>query len=74
MHSVANSDTVTSIATYSKNGDDNLCYICKCDFEYYIDKKEWIQCVSCSKWVCGRCNKGSKKRQYECERCECMLN
>lgn len=49
--------------------DDNLCCICKCDFRCYTNKKAWIQCVSCMNWVCGDCNQGSRKRQYECERC-----
>lgn len=53
---------VPSISSTSNNDNDNLCSICKCDFRYYINSKDWIQCVTCLQWVCGICNKGSKKR------------
>ncbi|KAF5289819.1 hypothetical protein FQA39_LY14974 [Lamprigera yunnana] len=43
------------IATSSK--DDNSNSICKCGFRHYIKKKDWIQCVTCTQWVCGTCNK-----------------
>lgn len=49
---------------------NNLCSVCKCDFRFYRHKYEWICCVTCKKWVCGVCNKGSKLAFYECERCE----
>lgn len=32
----------------SKTNNDNLCSICKRkrDFQYYVSKKKWIQCVT----------------------------
>lgn len=39
--------TITSEPSCSKEKNDNLCSICCCDFRYYVDKKEWIRCISC---------------------------
>jgi hypothetical protein len=65
-----NCKTVSSNAIASSSKDENLCSICKCDFHYYTNKEEWIEYVSCKQWICGICNKGSKKRRYEWEQCQ----
>ncbi|KAB0801489.1 hypothetical protein PPYR_05843 [Photinus pyralis] len=60
----------SSKRTKDTTEDENFCSICQCDFRHYRSKKEWICCVTCLKWVCGNCNKGSLDPSYECERCE----
>ena len=50
--------------------DDNFCSICKCDYNQYRMRADWIRCVTCLKWVCGNCNGESTNPSYMCERCE----
>lgn len=63
--------TKKSIKVLSKDDkSENLCFICTCYFAFYSDRRSWIQCITCMEWVCGvNGNNGSKKAQYECERC-----
>ena len=39
--------------------DDNFCSICKCDYNQYRMRADWIRCVTCLKWVCDNCNRES---------------
>lgn len=52
------------------NKNSNLCYICKCDFQFYYHPADWICCITCKNWICGMCNKGSTNPSYECMVCE----
>lgn len=54
-------------ASTSSTKDDNLHTICKCDFNNYIAKREWIQCITCMNCKSGIFDKRSKKKQYEYE-------
>lgn len=50
--------------------NNNLCYICRCDFQFYHHHADWICCITCKNWICGMCNKGSTNPSYECMECE----
>lgn len=51
------------------SNDDGICSVCCCDFKTYRYKKDWICCVTCLRWVCGKCNEGSLDPNYKCPEC-----
>lgn len=53
----------------SRSRNENECGICAADWSGYTGP-DWILCISCSKWICGVCNKGSKNKFYTCGECE----
>lgn len=46
------------------------CGICLINWKDCKGPIEWIKCVQCQKWICGRCNNDSKDPFFTCERCE----
>ena len=38
--------------------DDNFCAIYQVNFQNYSGA-DWVQCISCVQWHCGRCNKAT---------------
>jgi len=59
----------SSTSTDSENSsEDDLCGLCGHGFQTYRGK-DWIQCIMCSLWICGKCNGGSKKKYFKCSNC-----
>lgn len=49
--------------------NNDKCKICHCNYENYRGP-DWIQCVCCTKWICGFCNGRSRDPRYMCEICQ----
>ncbi|KAJ8027225.1 hypothetical protein HOLleu_32307 [Holothuria leucospilota] len=49
--------------------DENHCVVCSTGYESYSGP-EWLQCVYCLWWVCGRCNGGVYNRSFACPDCD----
>lgn len=55
---------------HSTKVDDQKCGICRIEWTRCAGKGDWIQCISCKKWICYYCNEGSKEAYFSCSRCE----
>ena len=61
-----------SSASSSSSDEEDVCARCSAPYSTYRGL-DWIQCVTCAQWICGKCNGGSDDPFYECPRCEQSL-
>ena len=48
--------------------DDDECGICGASFASY-QGPDWVQCTSCKRWTCGKCNWGTDDIFFVCSKC-----
>ncbi|KAJ8038085.1 hypothetical protein HOLleu_19061 [Holothuria leucospilota] len=57
------------IQQQARSCDDNKCSVCNVLYDNYKGP-EWLQCVYCLAWVCGRCTGGVYDGAYSCPDCD----
>ena len=55
-------------ASSSSSDEDDECARCSVIYSTYRGL-DWMQCVTCGQWICGKCNGGSDDPFYECSLC-----
>ena len=62
-------DEEDSSSSSSSSDEDDTCASCSVSF-MKSSGPDWIQCVTCAEWFCGKCNGGSVDPFYECAQCK----